>query len=91
LTIAIEDNKLWKDLSKQPKWELILDYMQYRYNVTKKLEAMGTTIDSAKAYALRNQVAATVEGMRKQNTDFAKFYDRYFSNDKFDYVYEGQQ
>jgi len=91
LTIAIEDDKLWKDLSKQPKWELILDYMQYRYNVTNKLKAMGTTIDSAKAYGLRNEVNSTIEAMRKQNTEFSKFYDRYFSNDKFDYVYEGQQ
>lgn len=89
LTIAIEDDKLWQSLSKQPKWELILDYMQYRYKVTKQLKAMGTTIDANKVTWLRNEVNATVAAMRAQNTEFARFHDRYFRNDKFDFVYEG--
>jgi hypothetical protein len=91
LTIAIEDDKLWKDLSKQPKWELVLDYMKYRYQVTKRLESMGTTIDANKVGWLRDEVNATVAAMRAQNTEFAKFHDRYFKNDKFDFVYEGQE
>jgi hypothetical protein len=91
LTIAVEDDRLWKDLSKQPKWELILNYLQFRYGITKKLEAMGTTIDAQKAYGVRQEVGTYVAQMRLQNTEFAKFYDRYFENDKFDFVYEGQQ
>lgn len=91
LTIAIEDDKMWKDLSKQPKWELILDYMKFRYNVAKRLESMGTTIDAQKVSWLKDEVNLTVSQMRAQNTEFAKFYDRYFRNDKFDFVYEGQQ
>lgn len=89
LTIAIEDDKLWQSLSKQPKWELVLDYMKYRYQVTKRLQAMGTTIDANKVSWLRDEVNATVAAMRAQNTEFAKFHDRYFKNDKFDFAYEG--
>jgi hypothetical protein len=91
LTVAIEDDKLWNNLSKQPKWELILNYMQYRYDVSKRLEAMNTTIDAKKVSWLRDEVASTVAAMRAQNTEFAKFHDRYFKNDKFDFVYEGQE
>ena len=91
LTTAIEDDKLWQSLSKQPKWELILNYMQYRYQVAKRLEAMGTTIDAQKVSWLRDEVNNTVAAMRAQNTEFAKFHDRYFKNDKFDFVYEGQE
>lgn len=89
LTIAIENDKLWADLSRQPKWQLILDYMQYRFAVNEKLQQMGTTIDSKKATFVRKQVDATVAQMKRQSAEFAKFYDRYFDNDKFDYVYEG--
>ena len=91
LTIAIENDKMWKDLSKQPKWELILDYMKYRYQVTQRLKAMGTTIEANKVGWLRDEVNTTVAAMRAQNTEFAKFHDRYFKNDKFDFVYEGQE
>lgn len=91
LTIAVEDDKLWGDLSKQPKWELILNYLQFRYGITKKLQAMGTTIDAQKAYGVRQEVGTYVAQMRLQNTEFAKFYDRYFENDKFDFVYEGKE
>jgi hypothetical protein len=82
---------MWKDLSKQPKWELVLDYMKYRYQVTQRLKAMGTTIEANKVGWLRDEVNTTVAAMRAQNTEFAKFHDRYFKNDKFDFVYEGQQ
>lgn len=91
LTVAIEDDKLWSNLSKQPKWELILNYMQYRYDVATRLKTMGTTIDAKKVSWLRDEVASTVAAMRAQNTEFAKFHDRYFKNDKFDFVYEGQE
>jgi uncharacterized protein YabN with tetrapyrrole methylase and pyrophosphatase domain len=52
---------------------------------------MGTTIDSKKATNLRTNVADIVETMKQKDVNFAKFYERYFSDDKFDYVYEEQK
>ena len=42
-----------------------------------------------KAVYIRNDVAEYVDGLKRQDPMFAKFYERYFSNDKFDHVYGG--
>jgi hypothetical protein len=52
---------------------------------------MGTTYDSKKAAQLRANVDTIVNTMKKKDINFAKFYERYFSDDKFDYVYEEQK
>ena len=54
-----------------------------------RLQQMGTTIDSMKAGFIRNDVAEYVDGLKRQDPMFAKFYERYFANDKFDHVYGG--
>ena len=90
LTIAINDDGMWKDLSKNPRWHVTNDYLNYRYEVKAQLEAMGTTIDSKRAAWLQEQVRSKVAQFKLQDTNFAKFYDRYFAKDKFDYVYEGE-
>jgi len=88
LTIALNDDKLWSQLAKQPKYHMIADYLSYRYTVKDRLDQMGTTIDSKKATWLRNEVSRTVGQMRMADVNFDKFYTRYFENDKFDFVYE---
>jgi len=91
LTIALNDEKLGKDLLKQPRFSTIVEYLNLRYDVYDGLKAMGTTIDSKKATKLRTDVLEIVETMKKKDINFAKFYERYFSDDKFDYVYEEQK
>ena len=68
----------------------VTDYLNYRYEVKAQLDAMGTTIDSKRAAWLQDQVRSKVAQFKLQDTNFAKFYDRYFAKDKFDYVYEGE-
>ena len=51
---------------------------------------MGTSIGSQQATGLRNNVLEIVEEMKKKDIKFGAFYERYFSNDTFSYVYEGE-
>ena len=87
ITIALNDDKLWSDLQKQPKYHALANYMSYRYDVKARLDAMKTTIDSSKATYLREEVASTVNKLRAMDINFDKLYMRYFENDKFDFVY----
>lgn len=90
LTIAMNTPKLWKDLSKQPRWHTIAEYMNLRYDVKAELTRMGTSIGNDDAVQLRNKVSTIVEEMKKKDIKFGAFYERYFSNDTFSYVYEGE-
>lgn len=90
LTVAVENDNLWKDLQKQPKWHIVTDYLNYRFYVNSMLKQMGTTIDSNKAYWLREQVDTTVAKLKAQDAGFSKLYERYLSNDDFQFVYEGE-
>jgi len=89
LSYAINDDKMWKDLSKNPRWNAVAQYLNFRYDVYDRLNQMGTTIDSMKAVFVRDDVAEFVDGLKRQDPMFSKFYERYFSNDKFDHVYGG--
>ena len=91
LTIALNDDKLGSQLLKQPRFSTIVDYLNLRYDVYDGLQSMGTTYDSKKAAQLRSNVETIVNTMKKKDINFAKFYERYFSDDKFDYVYEEQK
>jgi hypothetical protein len=91
LTIALNDDKLGAQLLNQPRFSTIVDYLNLRYDVYDGLKTMGTTYDSKKAAQLRSNVDAIVNSMKKKDVNFAKFYERYFSDDKFDYVYEEQK
>jgi hypothetical protein len=90
LTRAANDEKMWGYLQKQPRWGMIVDYLNFRYDVYDQLQKMGTTIDSKKAGWVRDNVEKTVAVMKAKDVNFGKFYDRYFSQDKFDFVYEGE-
>jgi len=90
LTIAMNTPKLWKELSKQPRWHTIAEYMNLRYDVNAALTQMNTSIGSQQALGLRENVSAIVESMKKKDINFGAFYERYFSNDTFSYIYEGE-
>lgn len=88
LTIAANNENMWKDLSKQPRWHSIVEYLNYRYYVNEELNARGYTYSSEKAWGLRQETERFVYQLRKEDINFGKFYDRYFTNDDFSYVNE---
>ena len=89
LSIAANTPKMWKDLSKQPRWGTIVEYLNFRYSVYDELKRTGSSLDSNRNRKLREDVEDYVLLLRKKDINFGKFYDRYFDNDKFDYVYGG--
>ena len=88
LTIAANTPKLWKDLSKQPRWHTIVDYLVYRYKVKGALEERGTTINNRNASDIKDAAGNYVTLLRKQDIMFGKFYDRYFADDDFKETFE---
>jgi len=90
LSIAANTPELWKDLKKQTRWTSIVNYLNFRYDIYDELKARKTTIDSPRAIDLREKVSLFVYALRKNDVNFGKFYDRYFDNDQFDFVYEGE-
>ena len=86
LTYALNDDKMWKDLSQNPRWYAVLNYLNFRYDVNQELKMIGTTIDGNNAIHVREAVSNFVDTLKNQSPDFVKFYERYFGNDKFDYV-----
>jgi hypothetical protein len=91
LSIAANTPELWKDLKKQTRWTTIVNYLNFRYDVYDALKARKTTIDSPRAADLREKVSEYVYQLRKTDVNFGNFYDRYFDNDQFDFVYEGEE
>jgi len=89
LTYAINDDKMWKDLSQNPRWFAVAQYLNFRYDVYEQLKVLGTTIDSSRAWPLRGEIEEFVDNLKRQSPDFGLFYERYFRNDKFDHVYGG--
>jgi hypothetical protein len=86
LSLAANDDKLWADLSKQARWHTIVEYLNFRYYIKEKLEKRNATITSDRAYDIREEVDSYVYNLRRDDINFGKFYDRYFSNDNFVYV-----
>ena len=89
LSYAINDDNMWKDLSKNPRWNSVAQYLNFRYDVYDRLQQQKTTIDSMRAWQIRYDVNEYVAGLKSQDPLFSKFYERYFANDKFDHVYGG--
>lgn len=88
LTIAANDNNMWADLSKQPRWHTIVEYLNFRYYIKDKLDTRSAPITSDRAWDIREEVDSFVNNLRKSDVNFGKFYDRYFDNDNFTYVNE---
>jgi hypothetical protein len=91
LTIAANTPKMWADLSKQTRWHSVANYLNFRYDIHDELKRRGVTIASKEASDLREQVENFTYALRKQDVNFGKFYDRYFEDDSFSYVYEEPQ
>ncbi len=87
LTIAANSPKLWAELAKQPRWHTLVDYLNFRYEIYDALKSRGTTIDANKASDIRQKADMYVEKLRKSDTNFGKFYDRYFDGDSFTHVF----
>ena len=90
LTIAANTPQLWADLAKQPRWHSVVEYLNFRYEIYDALTARGTTINTAKATDLAIAAKRKVAELRRTDTNFGKFYDRYFDGDEFSYVYDEQ-
>jgi hypothetical protein len=88
VSIALMDPKIWKVLSKQPVMHTIADYMDMRYDVNQILKESNVTYNSQAGAALRDQVNTIVEDMKKKDINFGKWYERYFGNDDFSFVYQ---
>jgi hypothetical protein len=88
LTIAANNENMWKDLSKQARWHSIVEYLNYRYYVNDELKVRGYSYTSDKAWDLRQETERFVYQLRKEDINFGKFYDRYFTNDDFSYINE---
>ena len=88
VTIALTDPKIWKVLSKQPLMHTIADYMDMRYDVNQILTESNITYNSQAGAALKEKVNIIVEDMKKKDINFGKWYERYFGNDDFSYVYQ---
>lgn len=87
LTIAANTPKLWADLVKQPRWHTLVNYLNFRYEIYDALKARGTTIDADKASDIRQTADTYVATLRQSDTNFGKFYDRYFDGDSFTHVF----
>jgi hypothetical protein len=77
---------MWNDLSQNPRWFAVVQYLNFRYDIYDELNMLGTTIDSNRAAYLREDVEQFVDNLKRQSPDFGLFYERYFRNDKFDHV-----
>jgi hypothetical protein len=82
LTIAANTPALWKELSKQPRWHTIVEYLNFRYDVYDELKRRGVTL--ANAGDIEVKAAAFVAKLRKEDITFGRYYDRYFDGDTFD-------
>ena len=91
LTIAANTPQMWADLSKQTRWHTVVSYLNFRYDIYDELQRRGVTIESDKARDLKEQAESFAYALRKQDVNFGKFYDRYFEDDDFSYVYEEPQ
>lgn len=86
ITIGANTPKMWKDLSQQPRWFAIAEYMNFRYTIYDELKRRGTSYANNDSVDLRNAVSLKVWELRNKDIKFGQFYDRYFDGDDFSYV-----
>lgn len=88
ITIAANTPSLWKDLSQQPRWSTIVEYMNFRYTVQSELERRNTSYGTKSSTDVTDMVNRKVYQLKRQDVKFAKFYERYFGNDDFSFTYD---
>jgi hypothetical protein len=88
ITIAANTPALWKDLSQQPRWSAIVEYMNFRYTVQSELQRRNVSYGAKSAQDVKDMVIRKVFELKRQDVQFAKFYERYFGNDDFSFTYD---
>jgi hypothetical protein len=88
ITIAANTPEMWKDLSKQPRWSAIVEYMNFRYEINDELKRRDVGYDTKGAVDIRDKVNAKVWELRSKDISFGRFYDRYFDGDDFSFIFD---
>lgn len=88
ITIAANTPAMWKDLSQQPRWFAIVEYMNFRYTVQSELKRRGVSYGSKSAQDVKEMVDRKVWELKRKDVQFAKFYERYFGSDDFSFTYD---
>lgn len=88
VTIAANTPSMWKDLSQQPRWSAIVEYMNFRYEINDELKRRDVGYDTKSAIDLRNKVTLKVWELRNKDVKFGQFYDRYFDGDDFSVIFD---
>jgi hypothetical protein len=88
ITIAANTPEMWKDLSKQPRWFAVVEYMNFRYEINDELKRRDVGYDTKGAVDIRNKVNAKVWELRTRDTNFGRFYDRYLDGDDFSFIFD---
>ena len=88
VTIAANTPEMWKDLSQQPRWSAIVEYMNFRYQINDELKRRDVGYNTKSAIDLRNQVTLKVWELRNKDVKFGQFYDRYFDGDDFSVIFD---
>lgn len=87
VTIAANTPEMWKDLSQQPRWSAIVEYMNFRYEINDELKRRDIGYDTKAAIDIKNKVTVKVWELRNKDIKFGQFYDRYFDGDDFSFIF----
>lgn len=87
ITIAANTPEMWKDLSQQPRWFAIAEYMNFRFQINDELKRRKLSYDSKAAIDIQNKVTLKVWELRSKDVTFGQFYDRYFDGDDFSFIF----
>jgi hypothetical protein len=88
VTIAANTPEMWKDLSQQPRWSAIVEYMNFRYEINDELKRREISYESKAAIDIKNKVRVKVWELRNKDVKFGQFYDRYFDGDDFSFIFD---
>lgn len=88
VTIAANTPEMWKDLSQQPRWSAIVEYMNFRYDINDELKRRKLSYGTKAAIDIQNKVTLKVWELRNKDVKFGQFYDRYFDGDDFSFVFD---
>jgi hypothetical protein len=88
VTIAANTPEMWKDLSQQPRWSAIVEYMNFRYEINDELKNRKLSYGTKAAIDVQNKVTLKVWELRNKDVKFGQFYDRYFDGDDFSFVFD---
>lgn len=88
VTIAANTPEMWKDLSQQPRWFAIVEYMNFRYEINDELKRRKLSYGTKAAIDIQNKVTLKVWELRNKDVKFGQYYDRYFDRDDFSFIFD---